>query len=80
MPMKGHSGGITRCFTLILAIAFGTIGCSKMGMLKAMKAFKEANAAYQQQDYRKSADLYEQTVSAGDFPELASAYGEFMAG
>jgi len=59
---------------MVTMIAIGTAGCSKMGMLKAMKAFKEANAAYQQQDYRRSADLYETTVQAGDFPELASAY------
>lgn len=77
MPMMGHSGGVTRWLagaSLVAMVALGTVGCSKMGMLKAMKAFKEANAAYQQQDYQRSADLYEETVQAGDYPELASAY------
>jgi tetratricopeptide (TPR) repeat protein len=77
MPMTGLSGGVTRGLSgvaLVTMIAIGTAGCSKMGMLRAMKAFKEANAAYQQQDYRRSAELYETTVQAGEFPELASAY------
>ena len=77
MPMTGSSGGVTRGLSgvaLVAMIAIGTAGCSKMGMLRAMKAFKEANAAYQQQDYRRSAELYETTVQAGEYPELASAY------
>jgi len=43
-----------------------------MGQLKGMKNFKEANTAYQQQDYKRAADLYEATVEAD--PNLASAY------
>ena len=38
-----------------------TVGCAKVGELKAKKAFKAANQAYQQQDYKKAAELYEET-------------------
>ena len=54
------------------AMAVTTAGCAKVGQLKAMKSFKAANQAYQQQDYRKAAQLYEETVAAD--PDLASAY------
>jgi tetratricopeptide (TPR) repeat protein len=37
-----------------------------------MKSFKAANQAYQQQDYKRSAQLYEETVEAN--PDMASAY------
>jgi tetratricopeptide (TPR) repeat protein len=37
-----------------------------------MKSFKAANQAYQQQDYKKAAQLYEETVEAD--PDMASAY------
>jgi predicted Zn-dependent protease len=52
--------------------AVAAAGCGKMGQLKAMKAFKEANQAYAQQDYKKAAELYEQTVQADN--TLAAAY------
>jgi tetratricopeptide (TPR) repeat protein len=62
------------------AVALGVVavsglavtGCAKVGQLKAMKSFKAANQAYQQQDYRKAAQLYEDAVAAD--PNLASAY------
>jgi predicted Zn-dependent protease len=53
-------------------LAVAAAGCGKMGQLKAMKAFKEANQAYAQQDYKKAAELYEQTVQADN--TLAAAY------
>ena len=37
-----------------------------------MMAFKEANRAYQAQDYKKSAELYEETIAAN--PELTQVY------
>jgi tetratricopeptide (TPR) repeat protein len=48
------------------------VGCTKVGEIQAKKAFRAANAAYQQQDYKKAAELYEQTVAAD--PKLNSAY------
>lgn len=50
-------------------------GCSSVGELKAMKAFKEANQAYQQSDYKRASELYEQTIQADpDEPRLVAAY------
>jgi len=68
--IEGLSRGAS---TIVVATALvATVGCSKMGQLKAMKNFKEANTAYQQQDYKRAADLYEATVQAD--PNLYSAY------
>ena len=57
---------------LAAVLAFSAVGCTKVGQLKAMKSFKAANQAYQQQDYKKAAQLYEETVAAD--PDMASAY------
>jgi tetratricopeptide (TPR) repeat protein len=55
----------------ILGLA-ATIGCSQVGMVQARRDFKAANAAYQQQDYKRAAELYEQTL--GEDPTLSEAY------
>src|ERR1041384_4970579 len=70
----GRFDGLSReVSAIVVATALvATAGCSRMGQLKAMKNFKEANTAYQQQDYKKAAELYEATVQAD--PTLASAY------
>ena len=68
---RGLSG--SSSVVVVAIVAMTAIGCAKMGQLKAMKAFKEANQAYAQQDYKKAADLYEQTVQA-DASSLPAAY------
>src|SRR5437868_2829932 len=62
--------------SLVMAmLALGFVGCSKVGELKAMKAFKAANAAYQQQDYKKAVPLYEEAItSAPDTQAAHQAY------
>ena len=77
MSSNGHKRDVLRLTrgTSVAVVAMAlvaTVGCSRMGQLKGMKNFKEANTAYQQQDYKKAADLYEATVEAD--PNLASAY------
>jgi tetratricopeptide (TPR) repeat protein len=61
---------------LVALLALGTVasavGCAKVGEIQAMRAFKEANTAYQQQDYKKAADLYEKALQAN--PNLGQAY------
>jgi tetratricopeptide (TPR) repeat protein len=80
MPINGHKGDRMRLLsglslTMVAVLVVATAGCSRMGQLKGMKSFKEANHAYQQQDYKTAADFYEQTVQAApDDPKLASAY------
>src|SRR5215510_5290987 len=49
---------------LVAMLALGATGCAKVGELKSMKSFKGANQAYQQQDYKKAAALYEEAVAS----------------
>ena len=64
---------VSRASLALAAVLAVTVaGCTKVGQLKAMKSFKAANQAYQQQDYKKAAQLYEETVAAD--PDMASAY------
>jgi tetratricopeptide (TPR) repeat protein len=57
----------------VAMLALGSVsGCGKVGELQAMKAFKAANQAYQQQDYKKAADLYEQAIQAA--PETPAGH------
>ena len=67
--MRSLSGASLTLGLLGLA---ATIGCSQVGMVQARRDFKAANAAYQQQDYKKAADLYEQTLK--EDPTLSKAY------
>ncbi len=62
--------GASVAMAAVLALA--AVGCGKVGELKAKKAFKNANQAYQAQDYKKAADLYEETVAAD--PDMNQAY------
>jgi tetratricopeptide (TPR) repeat protein len=66
--------GASLAFAAMLALGSlaSTVGCAKVGEIKAKKAFKAANQAYQGQDYKKASDLYEETVAAD--PNLNSAY------
>ena len=76
MPNHGHTRrfAVSRRASLVVAgmTVLATVGCGKMGQLTAMKNFKEANASYGQQDYKKAAELYEATVKAD--PNLNYAY------
>jgi tetratricopeptide (TPR) repeat protein len=68
--LSGASLGVAAMLALSSAV-----GCARVGQLKAMKAFKSANQAYQQQDYKKAAGLYEETVQAApDDVRVAPAY------
>jgi Tfp pilus assembly protein PilF len=71
--MRSLSGA---SLAVVAMLALGSItftaGCAKVGEIRAKKSFKEANAAYQQQDYKRSAELYEETIAAN--PDLATAY------
>ncbi|MDE3154239.1 MAG: tetratricopeptide repeat protein [Acidobacteriota bacterium] len=46
----------------VLALS-SLVACAKIGQLKAMKSFKDANALYQQQEYKRAAALYEDAVA-----------------
>jgi tetratricopeptide (TPR) repeat protein len=53
-------------------LALSSVGCARFGQLKAQRNFKEANKAYQAQDYKQAAQLYEAALK--DNPDLAVAY------
>ena len=65
--------GASLGFVAVLALGSVTsaVGCAKVGEIQSKKAFKAANAAYQQQDYKKASEFYEQTIAAA--PETATA-------
>jgi len=70
---KSRSGRLPAAAVAVAVVA--AVGCSKVGKLAGMKSYKEANQAYQQQDYKKAAELYQQTIQAApDDPDLAPAY------
>ena len=68
--------------TSLAALAMLTLGslvasgCAQVGELKARKAFKAANQAYQAQDYKKAATLYEETIEAA--PESQQAHQAYF--
>jgi tetratricopeptide (TPR) repeat protein len=64
---------------LALGAAASTAGCAKVGELKAKKAFKEANQAYQQQDYKKAAQLYEDAIQAAPDTQTGHESQFFLA-
>jgi tetratricopeptide (TPR) repeat protein len=55
---------------LVLGLGAASAGCGKYSYnnLKAMKAFKDANVAYQAQDWKKAVDRYEDAIAAN--PDL----------
>ncbi len=63
---------------LALTVAVGVAGCSQVGGLKAKMAFKDANALYQQQDYRKAAEKYEEAIQAD--PSIGKQGAYFFLG
>jgi tetratricopeptide (TPR) repeat protein len=72
-----NAAGFIRAFSgvslaMVAASAVGTGGCAKIGQVKAQRAFKEANQDYQQQDYKKAAEAYEEALQAN--ADLIRAY------
>jgi tetratricopeptide (TPR) repeat protein len=59
---------------LVLGLSVAAAGCGKYSYsnLRAVKAFKDANTLYQQKDYKRAAERYEEAVQSN--PELGQAY------
>jgi len=57
---------------LVVGLAVSLAGCGWYGRLQARKSFKEANVLYQQQDYKRAAEHYENVLKAD--PNLTAAY------
>jgi tetratricopeptide (TPR) repeat protein len=66
---------------LVASVSVATAGCSQIGRLKGIMAFKDANTLYRQQDYRGAAVKYEEALAGcapdgGDCtdPSLVASY------
>jgi len=57
---------------LIVGIGVAAAGCSQIGQIKAMKAFKDGNKLYASNDFRGAAGKYEEAVAADPSGELNS--------
>src|ERR1043166_2191477 len=75
--MRSFSGtslpllGVALITTASLAVA----GCGQVNSLKGRKSYKDANTAYQSQDYKRAADLYRETIQADpDAKETLPSY------
>ena len=72
MSIKGDTGTVMRqrrtmkAGSLLMGaaiIGLSTAGCAKIGSVMSMFKFKQANQAYQAQDYARSSKLYEETIA-----------------
>jgi tetratricopeptide (TPR) repeat protein len=69
--MRMRKRGALLGVVAVLALS-SLVACAKIGQLKAMKSFKDANQLYQQQEYKKAAALYEDAVS--NDPDMGQAW------
>ena len=73
--MRSFSGKSLPPVAVAALAAAIMFGCGQVQGLKGRKAYKDANAAYQTQDYRKAADLYKVAIEADpDSKETLPAY------
>ncbi|OLC75184.1 MAG: hypothetical protein AUH72_20710 [Acidobacteria bacterium 13_1_40CM_4_65_8] len=71
--MRSLSGA---SLAIVAVLALGAVGCAKVGELRSMKAFKSANQAYQQQDYKKASQWYEEAVASS--PDSRPAHQSYF--
>ncbi len=72
---SGTSLPMAAVAAAVMTAALVVAGCGQVNSLKGRKSYKDANTAYQAQDYRKAADLYKATIEADpDAKETLPAY------
>ncbi len=69
--MRFLPGASLAVLAMLTLGSFVTSGCAQVGELKARKSFKAANQAYQAQEYKRAATLYEETIEAGPTTQQA---------
>jgi tetratricopeptide (TPR) repeat protein len=81
MKDRGNKGGSMRAFSraplaVMAMLALGSIvtstACTQVGVVKARRSLKQANQEYAQQNYKKAAELYEETLAEN--PNEIAAY------
>jgi tetratricopeptide (TPR) repeat protein len=66
MRSRRGLGGSLKAASLLMAAAvvgLSTTGCARINGVVSMFKFKQANQAYQSQDYERSSKLYEETIA-----------------
>jgi predicted Zn-dependent protease len=72
---SGTSLPLVAVAVLATAATLAAAGCGQVSQLKGRKSYKDANVAYQAQDYKKAADLYQAAVDADpNAAEIQPAY------
>ncbi len=72
---SGTSLPVLAVAALATTMTLAAAGCGQVSQLKGRKSYKDANTAYQSQDYKKAADLYQSTIDADpDAKETLPAY------
>jgi len=74
--MRFLPGASAAMLAMLTLGSIAVSGCAQVGELKARKDFKAANTAYQAQDYRRAASLYEDTIQAA--PESEQAHQAYF--
>src|SRR3954470_14204746 len=73
--VSGTSLPLAAVVALATTLSLAAVGCGQVNSLKGRKSYKDANTAYQAQDYKKAADLYQATIEADpDAKETLPAY------
>lgn len=64
--MRSRRGSLKAASLLMAAAIIGlsTAGCAKINSVISLFKFKQANQAYQAQDYERSSKLYEETIAS----------------
>src|SRR2546421_10590793 len=74
--MRSLSGASSALVAMLTLGSFAVSACGKVGEIQSRKAFKEANAAYQSQDYKHAAEAYERAIQAA--PETPQAHQSYF--
>jgi tetratricopeptide (TPR) repeat protein len=77
--MRSSSGASLALAAVLTLGAFLSTGCAKLNEVKAMRSYKEANKTYQAQDYKRSAQLYADTIAAAPEDDRVTPAYFFLA-
>ena len=69
-----HSYSRAGRLALVVGLCCTLAACGWIGKLKGQQAFKDANAAYKAQDYKKAAEPYEEAMKLDPEHDIQSAY------
>ena len=71
-PLSRLESMTAAALAVVAMLGLSSTACSQAAGVKAMVTFKQGNQAYQQADYKRAAQLYEETIQAD--PSLAQVY------